>query len=168
MNTIQWKLESTPERIKAANLVRYLLGFAMHISGLIYALIVYFNFQSNGKIDSNFAKILLAVYVIQLLIWYLFLNNFLKFKEKIYTISDMGIEIQELKSGKVKKYSWEIIKSFSKKSNAYDKEYKIVERNDVLYVGFQTNLLRGSYITLFGIKNHEEVYGCLKKKVEEI
>lgn len=140
-NDIIWTYAATEQRVKAKNLVRYILGAAFHITGPIFALVVFFDFQEKQVLDIRFATILGIVYLADLAIWYGFMNNLMKFKERNYVISASGIEIVEVATGKKKSYRWDQLSSFSRDIRVYAKDPESTgpsENSEQLYLGYKS------------------------------
>lgn len=136
MENIEWFYRPSEQRKKNNRFTRFILGLSFHTSGIVYYF-VYNNQKNEAVSNSNsFGIILIVVYVIGLLVWWLFLNRFMKISDKFYSISDNTLEIK-LANNKTKKYEIDKYESFSENARTYNPQQadsKLLEEK-FLYLG---------------------------------
>ncbi|NTU98664.1 hypothetical protein HGA64_01490 [Candidatus Falkowbacteria bacterium] len=166
-NEIIWTYEATAARVKSKNFIRYIIGAGLHAAGLAYVAVVYSDYIANHVLNQKLTITFVAVYAIELAVWYLFLNNLLKFKEKRYVLSETGMDITETATSKSKSYAWGQFTSFSLDPRVYvDGMQPPSEHDDYIFLGKKTMLER--YMVIFvepSIK--AAVLNFLKARLEE-
>ncbi|MEI7498107.1 MAG: hypothetical protein WCK11_02390 [Candidatus Falkowbacteria bacterium] len=164
---ISWTYYATEQRIKQKNLFRYLLGAAMHAVGPIFALILYFDYQEKGVFEKVTAILFSIIFIFDLAIWYFWLNNVLKFKERSYSLHNVGIDIIETVSQKKKQHEWGQFTGFSLDARSFDKNNKNIPApapdSEHIYLGIKNGLqsMVMPYMTI-------DVEPSVRKVVEEI
>lgn len=170
MSTMQWEVRVTPEQRKNSKQAIKIFAISIYSTGLIYCGILYFMWWN--KIESfDFMKFFLAgFYVVEILAWHLFIKKWAEAKDKIITLTDNFIEVKEPQTKKIKQYSWDKFKSFSKSNKIYDKMERDISKSfhPLLFLEYAKKQGEINYFILeCGTNNKDEVYNFLKTKLEE-
>ena len=167
MESIQWFYRPSEQRKKRSLLIRIILGFAFHVSGIVY----YFVYIDNNDPDINrqvFGTMLIIGYIIELLVFYLFLNKILTVQEKEYSLVDDNVEVKNIKNNKTKKHDIKKYETFSKNINVYDyrKTSQELSQEKIFYIGNP----KSSKVVTLEINNEDvdRVRNILKERLREV
>jgi hypothetical protein len=157
MESIKWHFMATPERVEKLNRTKRFMKILFHYIGILYLIILIFDSFTFGLTVQ-----LVFVYIVGLAIWYLFLEKVLVFGEKIYTLTDQGFEVFEIRSNITNKYKWDEFKSFSKGID------KLVSISSDLNFYLLRKVGQDIRIVIEVDKNYvERVYNFIKTKLPE-
>lgn len=163
INTIQWKIEATPERIKQREKMKKYISYVIYFLGLTSVIVFLGEFTSLAQKTNYNLKFSIGFYVLIIIIWHRFGKNKLNYREKLYTLSNNYLEIHDIKSNKAKRYKWEEFRSYSKKSNFYSTYQSNYNKQGINSPKLQ-KILEGKIEDLGEEKNIKYFYLRLKKE----